>query len=59
MTATTPPGIPGSLSPFLLMHCGLEGVQIREAPTQPNAGTDPLSFRNLTGTAASPCPVQG
>ncbi|RLK24756.1 hypothetical protein DER29_2690 [Micromonospora sp. M71_S20] len=42
-----PPGSPDSLSSLLLMHCGLEGVQLREAPTQANSGTDPLSFRDL------------
>ncbi|GAB3946946.1 hypothetical protein GCM10027614_41320 [Micromonospora vulcania] len=36
------------------MHCGLEGVQLREAPTQPNSGTDPLSFRDLMGLCFLP-----
>lgn len=42
-----PPGSPDSLSNLLLTHCGLEGVQLREAPTQDSSGTDPLSFRDL------------
>ncbi|MFF3870016.1 DNA recombination protein RecN [Micromonospora sp. NPDC001898] len=49
-----PPGSPDSLSSLLLMHCGLEGVQLREAPTQPNSGTDPLSFRDLMGLCFLP-----
>ncbi|MEV0327445.1 DNA recombination protein RecN [Micromonospora echinospora] len=42
-----PAGNPDSLSSLLLAHCGLEGVLLREAPTQDNSGTDPLSFRDL------------
>jgi len=49
-----PPGSPDSLSSLLLMHCGLEGVQLREAPTQVNSGTDPLSFRDLMGLCFLP-----
>jgi hypothetical protein len=49
-----PPGSPDSLSSLLLMHCGLEGVQLREAPTQANSGTDPLSFRDLMGLCFLP-----
>jgi hypothetical protein len=42
-----PAGSPDSLSSFLLSHCGLEGVLLREAPTQASSDTDPLSFRDL------------
>ena len=42
-----PPGDPASLSSFLLSYCGLEGVELREAPTQAESGTDPLSIRDL------------
>lgn len=42
-----PPGDSASLSSFLLSYCGLEGVELREAPTQAESGTDPLSIRDL------------
>lgn len=42
-----PPGAPDSLSSFLLSYCGLEGVELREAPTQTESKTDPLSIRDL------------
>lgn len=42
-----PSGDPGSLSSLLLSHCGLEGVLLREAPSNPESKTDPLSFRDL------------
>ena len=42
-----PPGDPASLSSLLLSYCGLEGVELREAPTQAESGTDPLSIRDL------------
>ncbi|SFW92043.1 hypothetical protein SAMN04489730_8347 [Amycolatopsis australiensis] len=42
-----PAGDPASLSSLLLSYCGLEGVELKEAPTQPESGTDPLSFREL------------
>jgi hypothetical protein len=42
-----PPGDPASLSSFLLSYCGLEGAELREAPTQAESGTDPLSIRDL------------
>ena len=42
-----PPGDPASLSSFLLSYCGLEGVELREAPNQAESGTDPLSIRDL------------
>ncbi len=42
-----PAGDPESLSSFLLSLCGLEGVELKEAPTQEESGTDPLSFRDL------------
>jgi hypothetical protein len=49
-----PAGSPDSLSSLLLMHCGLEGVQLREAPTQADSGVDPLSFRDLMGLCFLP-----
>ncbi|WP_200931400.1 hypothetical protein [Frankia sp. R43] len=42
-----PPGDPASLSSLLLSYCGLEGVELKEAPTQAESGTDPLSIRDL------------
>ncbi|WP_241266745.1 DNA recombination protein RecN [Streptomyces scabichelini] len=42
-----PAGDAQSLSTLLLSHCGLEGVQLREAPTSSESRTDPLSFRDL------------
>ncbi|WAM19502.1 hypothetical protein [Rhodococcus sp. JS3073] len=42
-----PTGDPRSLSSLLLSHCGLEGVELREAPTKADSATDPLSFRDL------------
>jgi hypothetical protein len=42
-----PVGDPNSLSSLLLTATGLEGMQLREAPTQIESGTDPLSFRDL------------
>ncbi|MFI6098227.1 hypothetical protein ACIA8G_21920 [Lentzea sp. NPDC051213] len=42
-----PAGDPASLSSLLLSYCGLEGVELREAPTQAESGTDPLSIRDL------------
>ncbi|WP_253783630.1 hypothetical protein [Nocardia amikacinitolerans] len=42
-----PVGDPQSLSSLLLSYCGLEGVELREAPTQAESGTDPLSIRDL------------
>jgi DNA repair exonuclease SbcCD ATPase subunit len=42
-----PAGDPGSLSSLLLSYCGLEGVELREAPTQTESATDPLSIRDL------------
>lgn len=42
-----PAGDPKSLSSLLLSHCGLEGVELREAPNQAESGTDPLSIRDL------------
>ncbi|MED7949309.1 DNA recombination protein RecN [Streptomyces sp. BE303] len=49
-----PPGSPESLSALLLSHCNLEGVQLREAPTQSESRTDPLSFRDLMWLAFLP-----
>ncbi len=49
-----PPGSPDSLSTLLLSHCNLEGVQLREAPTQRESRTDPLSFRDLMWLAFLP-----
>ena len=42
-----PAGDPESLSSFLLSLNGLEGVVLKEAPTQDETETDPLSFRDL------------
>jgi len=42
-----PVGDPNSLSSLLLTATGLEGIQLREAPTQLESGTDPLSFRDV------------
>jgi hypothetical protein len=43
----SPPGDPNSLSSLLLSASGLQGIRLREAPTQVQSGTDPLSFRDL------------
>jgi hypothetical protein len=43
----SPPGGPNSLSSFLLAATGMQGMQLREAPTQAQSATDPLSFRDL------------
>lgn len=42
-----PPSDPDSLSSLLLSHCGLEGVELRQAPTQPASETHAMSFRDL------------
>jgi hypothetical protein len=42
-----PAGDPESLSALLVAESGLQGVKLREAPTQTASGTDPLSFRDL------------
>jgi hypothetical protein len=42
-----PAGHPDSLSSLLLSHCKLEGVRLRDMPTQTESDTDPLSFRDL------------
>lgn len=42
-----PAGAPASLSRFLLSTVDLQDVQLREAPTQEQSATDPLSFRDL------------
>lgn len=42
----TPAGDPPCLSPLLLSHCELEGVE-REAPTDVESRPDPLSIRDL------------
>lgn len=49
-----PAGSPESLSALLLGHCKLEGVQLREAPTNRESRTDPLSFRDLMALAFLP-----
>jgi hypothetical protein len=41
------PGNPNSLSAFLLSAIGMEGMQLKEAPTQAQSGLDPLSFRDV------------
>ncbi len=43
----SPVGDPNSLSSLLLTATGLGGLQLREAPTQLQSGTDPLSFRDV------------
>lgn len=42
-----PAGDPESLSAFLLSATGLAGLKLKEAPTQADSGTDPLSFRDV------------
>ena len=42
-----PPGDPNSLSSFLLATAGLDGMKLRQAPTQTESATDPLSFRDV------------
>jgi hypothetical protein len=49
-----PAGAPDSLSTLLLSHCKLEGVQLREAPTNRESRTDPLSIRDLMWLAFLP-----
>jgi hypothetical protein len=41
------PGDPNSLSTFLLSAIGLEGMQLKQAPTQVQSAVDPLSFRDV------------
>ena len=41
------PGDPNSLSTFLLSAIGLEGMQLKQAPTQAQSAVDPLSFRDV------------
>ena len=42
-----PPGDPNSLSSFLLSATDLEGIKLKEAPTQAQSAMDPLSFRDV------------
>jgi hypothetical protein len=42
-----PPGDSESLSSFLLASCGLDGIELREAPTKEESATDPLSIRDV------------
>jgi len=42
-----PASDPETLNWLLLLHSGLEGVELKEAPTQAASGTDPLSFRDV------------
>jgi hypothetical protein len=42
-----PAGDSSTLNWLLLSHSGLEGVQLKEAPTKAESGTDPLSFRDV------------
>jgi hypothetical protein len=42
-----PAGDPASLSKYLLSTVDLQDIQLREAPTQEQSETDPLSFRDL------------
>jgi hypothetical protein len=41
------PGDPNSLSAFLLSAIGLEGMHLKQAPTQAQSAVDPLSFRDV------------
>lgn len=41
------PGDSTSLSAFLLSAIGLEGMQLKQAPTQVQSAVDPLSFRDV------------
>jgi hypothetical protein len=41
------PGDPNSLSNFLLAAIGLEGMELKQAPTQAQSAVDPLSFRDV------------
>lgn len=43
----SPPGDPNSLSSLLLTATGMQGMRLREAPTQLQSATDPLSFRDV------------
>ncbi len=43
----SPPGDPNSLSSLLLTSTGMQGIALREAPTQLESATDPLSFRDV------------
>lgn len=42
-----PAGDPSTLNWLLLTHSDLEGVMLKEAPTNPDSGVDPLSFRDV------------
>jgi hypothetical protein len=42
-----PAGDPASLSKYLLSTIDLQDIQLREAPTQDQSETDPLSFRDV------------
>jgi septal ring factor EnvC (AmiA/AmiB activator) len=42
-----PAGNPETLNWLLLSHSGLEGIELKEAPTQAVSETDPLSFRDV------------
>lgn len=41
------PGDPNSLSAFLLSAIGMEGMQLKQAPTKAQSAVDPLSFRDV------------
>lgn len=41
------PADPDSLSQFLLTACGLGGLRVKSAPTQPESATSVLSFRDV------------
>ena len=41
------PGDPNSLSNFLLAAIGLQGMELKQAPTQAQSAVDPLSFRDV------------
>lgn len=42
-----PAGADDSLSMLLLEHCGLAGIELKEAPTRPESELQPLSFRDV------------
>lgn len=42
------PGAEDSISKFFLQLCGLDGIRLRQAPSQPDSVTHALSFRDLS-----------
>jgi hypothetical protein len=49
-----PPGDPESLSALLLEQVGLDGISVKEAPTDPKSKRKALSFRNVSWLAYLP-----